>query len=200
MTDSVKGSTTTDNEAAGSDMEAADRVDDAQLGLKAVDHAAVTSQIRSHVIASMGLGLVPVPVFDVVAVVGVQLKLIHSLTKTYEVKYSENIAKTLVLSLIGGIVPVALGGGLASIVKMIPGLGSFAGAAGVSVLAGALTYAVGRVFAAHFESGGTLMDFNASKMRAKFREQFRKGKEVASQMAEEEQEQADAKSVKASAA
>ncbi|WPL11258.1 MULTISPECIES: YcjF family protein [Thiorhodovibrio] len=156
-----------------------------------VDANAVSARIRSHVIAAMGLGLVPIPVFDMVSIVAVQLKMVHGLSQLYGIKYSENIAKTLVLSLIGGVLPAAFGATLASFVKIIPGLGSVAGAAGVSVLAGALTYAVGKVFAAHFASGGTLMDFNPKNVRKSFREQFRKGKDVAAQVAEENKQPAD---------
>lgn len=145
----------------------------------------VSATIRSHVIAAMGVGLVPVPVLDIVGVVGIQIKLVHSLSKKYDVRFTENIAKTLIMSLMGGVLPTAVGGSLASLVKMVPGLGSVAGAAGVSVLAGGLTYAVGRTFAAHFASGGTLLDFNPKSMRGKFKEQFQKGKGVAATMEEE---------------
>ncbi len=141
--------------------------------------------VKSYVIGSMALGLVPVPVFDFVAIVALQLKMVHSLSNIYGVKYSENMAKSIVMSLIGGIVPVSAGVGLASLIKFIPGLGSVAGAAGVSVLAGALTYAVGRVFTEHFESGGSLLDFSPEKMRNRFRQAFQKGKEEADTLQEE---------------
>ncbi len=169
------------------DAENAD-VESNSIDPASIDPAEVSARIRSHVIASMGLGLIPVPVFDLVAIIGVQLKLVHSLSRLYGVKYTENTAKTLILSLIAGVIPVTLGASLASFVKMIPGLGSFSGAAGVSILSGALTYAVGSVFAAHFASGGTLMSFDAKAMRKKFREQFRKGKAEAAKMASEEEQ------------
>ena len=41
---------------------------------------------------------------------------------------------------------------------------------------GAFSYAVGRVFIRHFESGGTFLDFDADKVRGYFNEQFREGK------------------------
>jgi hypothetical protein len=43
------------------------------------------------------------------------------------------------------------------------------------VAAGASTYAVGKVFMLHFESGGTLLDFDPAKMKNYYRETYRKG-------------------------
>jgi hypothetical protein len=38
--------------------------------------------------------------------------------------------------------------------------------------AAAVTWAMGRVFIQHFETGGTLLDFNAEKMRDYFKSEF----------------------------
>ena len=138
----------------------------------------------------MALGLVPVPVFDMVAVVATQLKMIHALSRVYGVKFTENIAKSIVLSLIGGILPVGAAASVGSLLKTIPGLGSLAGSASVSLLAGALTFAVGKVFVQHFESGGTLLDFDPSKVRDRFREEFQRGKAAAREMQDDQTETA----------
>jgi membrane protein YqaA with SNARE-associated domain len=47
-----------------------------------------------------------------------------------------------------------------------------------SLLGGATTYAIGSVFAQHFESGGTLLDFDAKKMRSYFSNKLAEGKDV----------------------
>ncbi|QLQ31416.1 MAG: hypothetical protein HZT40_07180 [Candidatus Thiothrix singaporensis] len=47
--------------------------------------------------------------------------------------------------------------------KSLPGVGSIVGGAGVSVTAGGLTYATGKVFTRHFAAGGTLQDFDMKK-------------------------------------
>lgn len=137
------------------------------------------STIKNYVMASMALGLVPVPVFDVVAIVGVQLKMIHALARQYEVPFQRNLAKSIVLSLMGGVLPVAVTVGAASLFQVFPVVGTLAGGASVSILAGALTYAVGRVFQQHFEAGGTLMDFDVKKVRDRFKFEFKRGKKVA---------------------
>jgi hypothetical protein len=45
-------------------------------------------------------------------------------------------------------------------------------------LAGASTYAVGRVFIQHFECGGTILSFDPEKVRAHFEKEFEEGKKV----------------------
>jgi uncharacterized protein (DUF697 family) len=51
----------------------------------------------------MGASLVPVPLFDLLALSGVQLKMLHSLTKLYEVPFSKNLGKSSIASLLGGV-------------------------------------------------------------------------------------------------
>lgn len=141
--------------------------------------AAADNCVKSYAIGAMGLGLVPVPVVDTLGVIAVQRKMIHALTRIYGVRFLDDIAKTYILSLVGGLLPLTLGTGLASMVKLVPGVGLLGGTAGVSVLAGASTVALGRVFTAHFESGGTLLDFKPDRMRAAFRREFERGRREA---------------------
>jgi len=138
-----------------------------------------SSIIKSYVIAAMGLGLVPIPVVDVVGLMAIQLKLVHGLANHYDVKFSEHLGKSLITSLIGGALPISATMAAASLVKAIPGVGSLIGGASVAVLGGAVTYGVGRVFMLHFESGGTLLDFNPASMRELFQSEMEEGKTVA---------------------
>ena len=58
---------------------------------------------------------------------------------------------------------------------MIPLFGIFSFAA-MPTLNAAISYAVGKVFIQHFESGGTFLDFDPKKVRAYFEDQFREGR------------------------
>ena len=69
--------------------------------------------------------------------------------------------------------------GAGSVIKLIPGIGSFIGGATVSVFAGASTYALGEVFKKHFSTGGTILDFDPDRLRKYYKEKFEKGKKVA---------------------
>ena len=60
------------------------------------------------------------------------------------------------------------------------------GGATVSALAGASTYALGEVFKKHFESGGTILDFDPERLKKYYEQKFEKGKTVAQDIAKEE--------------
>jgi uncharacterized protein (DUF697 family) len=132
--------------------------------------------IRNHVIWSMGAGLIPVLIADIFAVSALQLDMIRQLCRVYEVDFSETQGKALVTSLTSSTIARVSAG---SVVKLIPGVGSLIGGATVSVFAGASTYALGEVFKRHFETGGTILDFDPSRLKKLYKEKFEKGKRVA---------------------
>lgn len=142
--------------------------------------------IRNHVLGSMGIALVPIPVVDLVALSGIQIKMLHSLAKLYRVPFSENLGKSLIVSLVGGVMPTSTAMTIASLAKVVPGLGTATGMVSVSVLGGATTYAIGSVFVQHFESGGTLLDFDPKKMRDYFTSKLQEGKRIATSLRKSE--------------
>jgi len=149
--------------------------------------AKANSVVKSNMLWSAGLGIIPIPIFDLVAITGVQIKMLKELSSYYEVKFFDHKVKNLVSSLIGGLSSVSIGGALTfSLAKLIPGAGHIAGAIAVPITASALTYAIGRVFIQHFESGGTFLDFDPNSVREYFRNQFDEGKVVAKDMKAEQ--------------
>ena len=105
-------------------------------------------------------GLIPLPFVDVLAVGGLQLQMLRRLSQLYDVQFSENRGKALIASIAGTMIPVTSGMGAASALKGVPILGMIASAFVMPVLSAGATYAIGRAFVQHFESGGTLLDFN----------------------------------------
>lgn len=134
--------------------------------------------VKNHVIAATGVSLVPVPLADLAAIVGLQVKMMHSLCKLYDVPFKEKIVRSLLTSLVSGAGAVVAMTGLSSLAKAVPFLGSVAGAAGVSATAAAVTYATGKVFIHHFEVGGTLGDFDPVKFKELFKAKIKEGAEV----------------------
>jgi len=130
--------------------------------------------LRQHVLWATGAGLVPIPVLDIAAVTGVQLDMVNRLARVYHVDYTESLGKSL-LSALAGSSLARLG---ASGLKFIPVVGTALGVVSMSALSGAATYAVGMVFIHHFESGGTLEDFNINSYRNAYEGYFQKGKEA----------------------
>lgn len=133
--------------------------------------------IKNTAWGSAGLGLVPVPVVDLVAVGGLQVWLVRELAKLHGVPLAGNRIKALVSALIGGGAPTLITTGTFSLVKAIPLVGPVLSLALCPSLSGISTLALGRVFHAHFKTGGTLLDFDADKMRAYYEAELAKAKE-----------------------
>ena len=133
--------------------------------------------VNKYMLWSMGAGIIPIPVVDMAAVTGVQLKMIKDISAVYDVEFSEVRGKSIITSLLGSIIPNSLSAGfLGSAFKLVPVIGWYAGSVSMSVFSGAATYAIGKVFTQHFASGGTFLSFNPETMREYFKEEYEKGK------------------------
>jgi uncharacterized protein (DUF697 family) len=62
-------------------------------------------------------------------------------------------------------IPATSGMGAASALKAVPVLNIIAAGFVMPVLSAGATYAIGKAFVQHFESGGTLLDFNPPDYR-----------------------------------
>tara|TARA_R110002020_G_scaffold207948_1_gene413520 strand:+ start:22 stop:588 length:567 start_codon:yes stop_codon:yes gene_type:complete len=135
--------------------------------------------ITNHYVGwAMGAGLIPFPLADLAAITGVQLKMLKEISGVYGVEFSENRGKSIVLSLISSLGSTSLAVSIVgSVAKIVPGVGSFFSFATLPVVAGALTFATGKVFTQHFESGGTFLSFDASGAKNAFAREFQNGKE-----------------------
>lgn len=144
------------------------------------------SVIRNHMIWSMGMSvIVPIPIADIFAVSAVQLDMIRQLCKVYDKDFSETQGKAIVTALSSSTLARA---GARSLIKLIPGIGTIIGGVAVSIFNGASSYAIGEVFKKHFESGGTILDFDTERLTKLYKEKFEKGKKVAEQMKKEEED------------
>ena len=132
--------------------------------------------IRQHLLFSMGAGLIPLPGADFLAVTAVQVDMIRSLSNLYEQAFEESRGKAIVGALAGSGLSRL---GASAMIKVIPGFGSLVGGASMAILSGASTFAIGQVFKLHFEAGGTILDFDTSRFKQYYDEQFEKGKKVA---------------------
>lgn len=135
--------------------------------------------VQTHTWYAAGVGLVPVPVFDMAALTAVNLRMVHELSKAHGVEFKEDRVKAALASLAAG-----LGAGLLAqnavatgVLRFIPLVGQTIATVRMSLFGAAFTYAVGSVFTRHFATGGTLLDFDAAKTKQYFSEQFEKGKQ-----------------------
>ena len=131
---------------------------------------------RNHVLASMGVALIPLPIVDLVALMGIQLKMVREIAAEYAIPFRRDIVKSTIFSLMGGVLPITVGCTLALMLKSIPLIGLNVSVITIPAFSGACTYAIYKVFVQHFESGGTFLDLDPAKVKAYYSEQFAKGK------------------------
>jgi uncharacterized protein (DUF697 family) len=131
--------------------------------------------VRSNLAWSAAAGVLPLPLFDLIAITGVQLKMVAEISAVYKVPFSEHAARSVILSLLG-----TLGGGavatafVASAFKFIPVAGPLAAWTTLPIAASAVTHSVGHVFIEHFERGGTILDLDAARLKHFFKEEYSK--------------------------
>lgn len=138
--------------------------------------------IRNHVLSAMGVGLIPIPVIDLLGISGVQINLVRKLANIYEIPYTRDKIKNILTPLVGGAIPVMSGTTMISLFKAVPLIGQTTGALAVSITSGAVTYAVGKVFLQHFASGGTFLTFDPDKVKDYYEEMVKEGREVAADL------------------
>lgn len=138
----------------------------------------IDSIISTHVVFAMTAGAIPLPVADVVAVTAIQYDLIKQMADFHNVKYDESRGKALATSIAGATVS-RIG---ASALKAIPGVGTLLGIGSQMIMAGATTYALGRIFDSVFSSGGDLQNLNIDSMKEQYREFLEKGKDYAREL------------------
>ncbi len=149
-------------------------------------HAAAEHILRQYTVGAMAVGLVPIPVVDLAALVALQLKMLHSLAGTYDIEFRTDLGRSAIASLIGGTVSTSLSPSLAaSLAKFIPGVGQTLASGSASLLNGATTYAVGKVFIQHFAAGGTFLSFDPEAVRDYFHAQLQEGGRVAAEWRKE---------------
>lgn len=136
--------------------------------------------IKKYTLWAIGFGIIPIPILDIAAVTGVQLTMLAALADHYHQEFSHSWGKAAMGALVGGIGATGLAyGTFGALVKAIPGVGTLFGMVAMPVMAGATTYAVGKVFEMHFASGGTMLTFDVEKMRAYYEQHLRDGVRVA---------------------
>jgi uncharacterized protein (DUF697 family) len=122
--------------------------------------AAALKLVERFSLWSGAAGLIPMPLVDLAAVGGVQVRMLSRISQIYDVPFSENRGKALIASLAGSMIPVSSAIGAASLIKGVPLFGSVVSAFAMPAMSAGATYTIGMVFIQHFASGGTLLDFN----------------------------------------
>lgn len=135
--------------------------------------------IKNHVIAAMGIGLVPSAVVDVVGITAIEVKMIRDLARVYDFPVpTKLVAYKIMISLVGSIGPVYFSTRMHTALKGVPLVGHAVYVGLLSITGGAAVYAVGKIFQKHYQSGGTFLSKDNAYIREYFKEKYVEGKQV----------------------
>ncbi|MBT6786102.1 MAG: DUF697 domain-containing protein, partial [Acidiferrobacteraceae bacterium] len=137
--------------------------------------SAADNTIKYYCFWSFSTALIPVPLVDLAAMSAIQTKMISELSELYDVPFSQGLAKKAIAALVAS----ASSSSFASLIKLVPGIGYFGLAIPLATLNVSYTYAVGKIFAQHFQSGADLASFDPDAQKTNFKEKLEEGKEYA---------------------
>ncbi len=131
--------------------------------------------IYDHVFWGAWAGIVPVPLIDLLFMTSLQLKMMREICVEYGVKFDLRQARAFLFALTGG------GASALATIGLSAGKATPAGVGvGVSlaVLAGASTYAVGRVFLSQLEKAREMSALDANSAKEEYQELLKEGQEI----------------------
>jgi len=135
--------------------------------------------IKNHVIAAMGIGLIPSALLDVVGITAIEVKMIRDLAVVYDFPVPHKlVAYKVLISLIGSLGPVYISTKMHSALKGVPLVGHAVYVGLLSLTGGAAVYAVGKIFQMHYESDGTFLSKDNKYIREYFKKKYAEGKQV----------------------
>lgn len=140
----------------------------------------VSHIIRDHVLLAAATSVIPVSFLDTAALAAVQLKLLKSLSTLYKQEFRKDLGLSAIGTLLSTVAPTVLAGGVLGSMALfsIPVIGTALRLLTQPSFNAAFTYALGKVFALHFASGGTLLTFEAEKMKKYFIDEYKHAKEM----------------------
>ena len=142
-------------------------------------HQAARRVIHNYVIAAAVAGALPTPFLSGMATKALQMRMIYLLCKVYGVSFSENLAKGVLLVILAGIAGIAFSRLLNLLIPRITPLGFAANTTAMAIGAGSETYVVGYIVRRHFESGGTLENFDHNVSKGELQQIYRQGQVAA---------------------
>ncbi|MEM7182874.1 MAG: YcjF family protein [Spirochaetota bacterium] len=137
-----------------------------------INNQLASQLIKRYMVLALAPAVIPFPLLDLAISSGIQIRMLRKLSEIYGIPFSKNRAKSLLVALVSG-AHVGLYSG--TILKFLPAIGTAGSILSMAMLSPAVTYAVGYVFARHFESGGTLLDFSPNSAKVHFQRAVKQG-------------------------
>ena len=111
-------------------------------------------------------GAIPLPLIDSLSVGVTVYEMIEALAKHYETPFKRDQAKALSAALVGALAAPGIGQLATGLLRTILPWAWIIGAVASATSAAMFTRYVGEAFVNHFESGGTALDVNVTRIRA----------------------------------
>jgi uncharacterized protein (DUF697 family) len=125
--------------------------------------------VRRYMLFSFGAAMIPAAPLDTVVLAGVHVVLIKKICEHYGVEFSDHAARNILIAILGSLIPGSIGSVVGKkMFRMLPLAMHAAGFVAMAGFSAAVSYGIGKIFIRHFESGGTLLDFNLDKLHRLF--------------------------------
>jgi uncharacterized protein (DUF697 family) len=139
--------------------------------------ARVQAIVKNRSLLAAGLGVVPIPVFNFVSATAVQIAMVQSITRLYNIEVKKSWIKNIIASVLGGVAATGLSGVAAKGLAAVPLVGTPLAVLSAPALNGLTTYAIGYMFIRYFESGEGFLKTNTKALGSWFKEGFKEGRE-----------------------
>ncbi len=114
---------------------------------------------------SLATILLPNSLLEYAAISGIQLKMLHELSRAYGIPFKADGVKVIIGSILGGSVAYFLSDLYSNWVKVIPVVGKPIAFLSEPAMGYITTYAVGFVFLEHFENNGSFQDIELEQIK-----------------------------------
>jgi uncharacterized protein (DUF697 family) len=142
-----------------------------------ITRARIEEIIKKHSFLAAGLGIIPVPFFNLFSVTAIQMNMVQVITRLYNVEVKKSSIKNIIASALGGLGATGIAGLTVEKIITVPVIGGSLVAFTGPALNGLTTYAIGYMFARYYESSDGFVKANANALTEWFKEGFKEGRE-----------------------
>ena len=154
--------------------------DELKLEVAKVDNATrkkVEEVIKVRSLLAAGIGIVPILPLNLVSTTAIQISMVQTITRLYNIEVKKSWIKNILSSVLGGVASAGLSGLAATKLAVAPLVGTSLTVLSAPALNGLTTYAIGYMFVRYFESPDGFMKANAKALGDWFKEGFKSGRE-----------------------
>jgi len=142
-----------------------------------ITKARVEEIVKKHSFLAAGLGIVPVPAFNIISVTALQINMVQAIARLYNAEAKKSSVKNIIASVLGGLGATGIAGLSAGSLGAVPVIGGSLIAFSAPALNGFSTYAIGYMFTRYYESSEGFIKANAHALTEWFKEGFQEGRE-----------------------